>query len=317
MAHNSEEELRRELENAAENVLRELKPSDDAVSRELFSSPPSCAKQHWNRLGDAVSRVEAFERRNAAGSDWISLRLDGHGFSKLIRLLRRSGAMSPGFSKEFVAIMQECCTHLMSQFNASIGFTQSDEMTVLIRPTSVVRNEQQPHMFNGRLCKVCTLASSTVTALFNLRMSELFASHSIPFEARYLATFDCRMGTFGSATQAFGVLMWRAYDTTRNGVSDACYQLKGSVPGAGAAVKPNTVEKLKFLAEHSALPLPDHQANGSFYCKRRVTKVAVDPRTQEPVECQRSEIQQQSGHILALALQGELLSLCAVEVAPA
>ena len=72
------------------------------------------------------------ERGRVGGEKWISLRLDGHGFSKLVQRMRREEVFCKGYSKEFGRIMGECCVALMEQFACLCGYTQSDEITVII-----------------------------------------------------------------------------------------------------------------------------------------------------------------------------------------
>ena len=43
-----------------------------------------------------------------------------------------------------------------------------------------------------------------------------------------LPHFDCRVGSFASWEEARSLLLWRAYDCSVNGVSDAVYHIKGS-----------------------------------------------------------------------------------------
>jgi tRNA(His) 5'-end guanylyltransferase len=59
----------------------------------------------------------------------------------------------------------------MEMLNAKCGYTQSDEISIIIPPASVSQEKgvavQHPHAFNGRVMKICTLAASRVTVVFN------------------------------------------------------------------------------------------------------------------------------------------------------
>ena len=61
----------------------------------------------------------------------------------------------------------------MEKFNAKLGYTQSDEMTILIAPTSIVRGEQMPHTRNGRVTKLTTLAAGYLTSTWVLELANL------------------------------------------------------------------------------------------------------------------------------------------------
>ena len=74
----------------------------------------------------------------------MSLRLDGHGFSKRVKALRRRGVIeAEGFSDAFAEGMKKAVVSLMEETHGWIGYTQSDEMTVLVPPARVVRGVQQ------------------------------------------------------------------------------------------------------------------------------------------------------------------------------
>lgn len=94
---------------------------------------------------------------------------------------------------------------LMDKFAAIYGYTQSDEMTVLIAPANVTNGVQQCHPYNGRVQKMCSLAAATVTAHFNYKLMQLCKGEPLPVDA--LATFDCRVGIYDTKEQA--VYQWR------------------------------------------------------------------------------------------------------------
>merc|ERR1711972_1295132 len=108
-------------------------------------------------------------------------------------------------------------------------------MVVFIPPTNVVRGQQQPHARNGRVAKLTTLAASLVTARFNLILAQACVDGGIELHelVGVLPHFDCRMASFSSWEEARALLLWRAYDCSVNGVSDAVHQ----IPGSGKAVQ--------------------------------------------------------------------------------
>jgi hypothetical protein len=60
-----------------------------------------------------------------------------------------------------------------------------------------------------------------------------------------------------SALQARALLLWRSYDCSVNGVSDAVHQTAGKTK---LIVAKGTWDKLRWLDENNKLPLPSHQA---------------------------------------------------------
>jgi len=228
------------------DLLRTNKPQERHIPADLHPNPPFVPKKVFTELGDLIKIAERPEKDRICGSQWISLRLDGKGFGKYVRNLQRLGVFGSngGYSQEFALIMQECVTTLMEEFSAICGYTQSDEMTVLIPAANIVRGEQQPHSFNGRVQKIGSLAASVVTGIFNLRVMEKCTKLNITVEPKsMLARFDCRVGSYDSEKEATSVLLWRAYDCGVNGVSDAVHKAK---VGSG-----------KLTTEESSLP-PAH-----------------------------------------------------------
>lgn len=293
------------LAGASADILALLKTYSPVtvpgVDPSLHYLPPHVPKVQWTALGDLVAARERESARNVDGSRWISLRLDGSGFSKAVRMMRRNGILEPeGFSERFAGCMQACLRSLMDKFHGSVGYTQSDEMIVFIPPTRVIRGEQQPHSHSGRVTKLSTLAAGYVTSHFALQLSEWCVSSGIGLNglASVLPHFDCRLGHYESWEEARALLMWRAYDCSVNGVSDAVYHTKVSgkqkVQGLGKR------EKVEWLCKQGLLPLPRHQAYGSVLVRSKREVVGFNPKTNEAVTTQRSVIDPVDGPVLEL-----------------
>eukprot|EP01126_Amoeba_proteus_P007334 TRINITY_DN12638_c0_g1_i1.p1 TRINITY_DN12638_c0_g1~~TRINITY_DN12638_c0_g1_i1.p1 ORF type:complete len:328 (-),score=49.12 TRINITY_DN12638_c0_g1_i1:56-988(-) len=267
----------------------------------LYEFPPFLPKSDWLSVGDSMVRHEHLESFNVPGNKYISLRLDGHGFSRLTRRLKHDGVLEPGFSPTMASWMQHCCVSLMDFVNAKYGYTQSDEITVIILPAPVTVKGQQPHMFNGRVVKICSLAASHVTLTFN----HCFSKQCENWQS-YICTFDCRMGCYDTLEEALTLILWRAYDCGVNSLSDACYHQKGRIEGAKTAVGTSSRKKLEFLHQHNLLPLADHQAHGSYYVRVRRNKVCKNPNTDEKVLVLRSVFEKIEGNVLNLAASDRL-----------
>jgi hypothetical protein len=59
----------------------------------LYEFAPFLPKKQWTEVGNQVVSQERAAQYNIPGGKWITLRLDGHGFSNLTGKLRRDGIM--------------------------------------------------------------------------------------------------------------------------------------------------------------------------------------------------------------------------------
>jgi len=303
--------------DTSEKILVDLKRYNPVTVEGMDSSlhylAPHIPKVAWNALGDLVVACERVTTHAIDGSRWISLRLDGSGFSKAVRSMRRAGVLeSEGFSERFSGCMQSCLRRLMEKFSCALGYTQSDEMVVFIAPTNVVRGERMPHNHGGRVLKLCTLAASFVTSHFVLQLSQLCANSGAGLDglSKLCPHFDCRLGHYASWDEARALLMWRAHDCSVNGVSDAVYHTKGSGKQVQSLGKR---EKIEWLWKQGLLPLPRHQAYGSMFVKVKRLCDGYNPKTHETTKTLRGVIERVDGPVLELMRSDSLFPANDVE----
>jgi len=187
----------------------------------------------------------------------------------------------------------------MEHFNGRLGYTQSDEMIVFIPPTNIVRGERQVHLRNGRVAKLTSLAASFVTAHFIMHLAKKCTESGVGLEdlSQILPHFDCRVGHYATWEEAQALLLWRAYDCSVNGVSDAVYHTKGS----GKQVQTlGRQEKVAWLFENGLLPLPIHQAYGTVLVRVKRVIEGHNPKLGVSVKTLRSVIEQVNGPVLEL-----------------
>ena len=312
---------------------------------DLHPLPPFIAKPEWSALGDAIKEAEKPTCVEIPGNKWISLRSDGTGFSKLTKYLWKEGIFGAenadtegeeqpksqprkqnGYSPEFANIMKSCCQELMSgKFSsAKCGYTQSDELTVIIPPASIVRGKQQTHAYNGRVQKLCSLAASTITARFNYEIIKLVLEHHAKnrnkeqmndnddgddnplklLEKIAMPTFDCRVGSYDTEEEALCLIFWRAYDSGVNATSDAVF--KSGIPGSKKVVGAPTDQRLLWLVKNNLLPLQAHQRDGTFFVKRKRRFDGVNQKTGQKVSYIRGKIEQVAGNVLTSYKNGTL-----------
>jgi tRNA(His) 5'-end guanylyltransferase len=141
----------------------------------------------------------------------VMVRIDGKAFHTWTRGLERP------FSTPLQNLFDDVTIYLVSASNAVVGYTQSDEITL------VLWNYNEPDsqiLFNGRVSKLNSVLASMATARFN----QLVPLH-LPDKEGRLAFFDCRVWNVPNVDEAINCLIWRELDATRNSIQSAAYAL--------------------------------------------------------------------------------------------
>lgn len=228
----------------------------------------------WKSIGDRITENEYNCPTMANNKQWIVIRIDINNMSKQRQWMIKNNKMSSGYCNKFSQSMKDTLEYLCIKFNAKIGFTQSDEMTLVLNKTDDINFQ---HQFKGRRDKLITLIASSASVKLSM-----LVDFPLQFDGR--ASFH---DTYNSARQ---VIAWRKWDATRNGVSDAVYHLVTD-NNRKSVIKMNTYDKLKYMYEHKLLEqvIPS-QFSGFMFIRKTMTKQAVNLQTGVPVECIRSII---------------------------
>ena len=88
--------------------------------------------------------------------------------------------------------------------------------------------------------------------------------------------------------------MWRAYDCSINGVSDAVHHTP-NFDGKKTLMTQGLHAKLKWLNSQGKLPLPTHQAFGSYFTRVKRVKEGFNPIKKENVLSLRNVTECQEG----------------------
>ena len=158
-------------------------------------------------LGDRMKEYEKAE----GGRRFLPLlpicaRIDGRSFSKWTSDLVRP------YDERLSRIMKETTRWLVEQTSALVGYTQSDEISLLFYSPS----RKSTVFFDGRIQKLTSVLASMTTARFNTLVPE-----NLPEKASYPATFDCRVWSVPTREEAANVFLWRELDATKNSISMA------------------------------------------------------------------------------------------------
>ena len=162
-----------------------------------------------SNLGDRMKGYEADYDRHLMPLCPAIARLDGRAFHSFTKGLDRP------FHKPLTELMVETTRYLVETWNCRIGYTQSDEITLVF----MVKELKAELPFGGRIQKLNSILAGDATLCFydSLRskngMSERHKSKR--------PQFDCRLFSVPNETEAANCLIWRELDATRNSISMA------------------------------------------------------------------------------------------------
>lgn len=165
---------------------------------------------------DLSDRMKLYENLGVAGQMLIPnlpvcVRIDGKAFHSWTR-----GCERP-FDARLQMLFDETTKALIEETDAIIGYTQSDEITLILWNRG---NSESKVYFDGRVSKLTSVLASMATAHFNARVPLLMRE-----KADSLAFFDCRVWNVPTPQEAVNCLIWRELDATRNSISMAAQSL--------------------------------------------------------------------------------------------
>jgi hypothetical protein len=251
--------------------------------------PAFLPRNQWDFIGGLLQQAELAPPARIPGNRWVSLRLDGCRFSRLVRRYRKDGLLeATGYSARMADIMETTTRALMDATGAAYGFTQSDEITVLIPPTTRDRATQahHAHLFAGRPFKLCSTAAALASTVF---LRELGGVDGPPSA---LPCFDCRAASLACESEALLLVAWRSVSCATNGVADAVHHTPFSSARRPAPRAGTTVQRLEWLHQYGLLPLPPAQAYGVLLVRTWAASEATNPKTGATVDCVRASIEQ-------------------------
>jgi len=150
-------------------------------------------------MGDTLKAIEMIEAGRVMIPDLpVVARLDGRAFHTFTR------GMARPFDGQMSALMQKTTMELVSEFHASIGYTQSDEITLVWR---------KPTMFGGRFQKYHSVLAGYASAVFARAAAIMF-----PEKDGIVPCFDCRVFQVPNLEVAVDVLQWREEDAVKNSI---------------------------------------------------------------------------------------------------
>lgn len=192
-------------------------------------------------LGDRMKQYEYVETSRLLIPRLPTIvRIDGKNFHTYTK-----GFCKP-FDVRIRTAMTETTKRLVEETNAVIGYTQSDEITLILP-------DDRPVLFEGRIFKLVSYLASFATMVFNQTME---------FEDKKYATFDCRIFQVPSREEACNHLIWRELDAVRNSVQALAHK-----HFSHKQLQNLNTDQLKNLLSGKGI---DWNTTCSPYCKRGV-----------------------------------------------
>lgn len=160
-----------------------------------------------DNLGDRMKGYEAQESaRRFLPMLPVYARIDGRNFSAFTR------GMARPFDSRMVECMVNTTQALVEETHARIGYTQSDEISLVWQADRA----DSSIFFDHRVAKMTSVLASLATAIFGWEVSRV-----LPEWAARKPHFDCRVFQLPTRTEAANVFLWREQDATKNAVSMA------------------------------------------------------------------------------------------------
>ncbi len=157
-------------------------------------------------LGTRMKGYETASKRVLIRRMPVIIRLDGRAFHTFTRPLKEP------FNDQLHELMVQSMFGLMSNMqNAVFGYTQSDEISILLHDWSTHETQQ---WFDGKQSKIESVAASILTAEFNSMRNkkQLLPEVNLPY-----ATFDARVFNIPKE-DVCNYFLWRQQDASRNSV---------------------------------------------------------------------------------------------------
>jgi len=135
------------------------------------------------------------------------VRLDGRAFHTFVR-----GLAHP-YDERLSRLMIETAAFLVRETAATIGYTQSDEITLAWIPDEF----ESQVFFDGRAQKMGSVLAALCSTYFNRRLPEFLPTE---YGDRF-PVFDCRVWNVPNLEEAANTFLWRELDASKNSIAMA------------------------------------------------------------------------------------------------
>lgn len=251
-------------------------------------------EKRLDKLGD---RMKAFERietdQKFRPNSWLYVRIDGRSFSKFTKGLKRP------YDQGMSMLMIETTKYLVDQFNCLVGYSQSDEISLLL-----YNGYESSCVFDGKKQKLISTLAATASAFFNSKLHQY-----LPEKVDYsrVPTFDCRIFEVPDASEAMNAFYWRELDCVKNSISMAAHDKFSHKE----LHKKNAADMKDMLLNCKGISwdeFPDFFKYGT-YCKRiTYFKSVLDESIGIVNKVQRHKVDTTSNHLCKIELTDDRIN---------
>lgn len=180
------------------------------------------------------------------------IRLDGVNFHSWTKGLDRP------YDSRLTSIMKELTKELVDLTNAKVGYTQSDEITLVLYSDDITKKIYH----NGEKSKILSKLAAFTSVVFNEKVKV-----HLPEKSK-LATFDARIFQVPNLEWAYKQLLWRENDAIKNSVSTLA-QTHFPHKSLQHLKRDQLIEKLLIKKNIVWSDYPDSYKRGTYF-KRKV-----------------------------------------------
>ena len=197
---------------------------------------------------------------------YIVVRLDGRAFHNLVKACNYKRP----FDEEFNKRMKETVINLMkhSGFNIKYGYTQSDEISLLL--------DLHDYTFNRKTRKINSILASLATLSFN---SYEYQEKYLMSNTKALGIFDSRVIPLPNKELVSDYFLWREEDANRNWKLREQGMSKGEATSKLSKVSVADKNELLFQMSINYNDLPNWQKRGIGFYFKNIEKVAINKIT--------------------------------------
>lgn len=213
-----------------------------------------------DQFGDRMKLYEGMEaQRRLMPRLPVVIRLDGKCFSKFTKGLKRP------YDERMSRLMVETTKALVAETNALMGYTQSDEISLVLYSDS----EKSQIYYDGRIQKMVGDLAAFATGVFN-RLLPFYIPEKVSSDPLVFPRFDCRVWNVPDKVEAVNSILWREQDATKNSISMAARSVYShkQVDGKKGCEK----QEMLFAKGINWNDYPAFFKRGSFIQKRVVKK---------------------------------------------